>query len=129
MNEKWRPIKGFEGLYEVSTLGRIRSLERTVKREKRGTITWPDIILKPQMTTAGYPFVKLCKDYEKSNHLIHRLVCSAFLDNPEKKPHVNHKNGVRGDSYLLNLEWVTPSENIRHYHQVLKPMRARQRLI
>lgn len=103
-NEIWKPIKGFEGKYLVSDLGRIKSLpNRTRKTE---------LILKPQNQT--YSFIDLCKDGKVKKMTIHRIVAMNFLDNPEDKPQVNHINGDKLDNRVVNLEWSTRSENVKH---------------
>tara|TARA_R110000868_G_scaffold61031_1_gene185636 strand:- start:26 stop:529 length:504 start_codon:yes stop_codon:yes gene_type:complete len=68
----------------------------------------------PQKATAGYQYVTLCKNGTRRNRFIHRLVAQVFIENPENKLEVNHKNGNKYDNNLSNLEWVTPSENIKH---------------
>ena len=101
--EKWVSIKGYEGLYEVSDMGRVKSLK--FGKEK---------ILKPENHTFGYYRVILCKDGINKKYRVHRLVCLNFLDNPENKPQVNHKNGDKKDNRLENLEWCNNSENQKH---------------
>lgn len=109
--EKWKDIEGFEGYYQVSTLGRVKSLSRTSIR--RGRI-YPqkESVLKMQVTQ--YPSVMLQKDGKKRRINIHRLVASAFIHNPQNKPMVNHINGIKTDNRVENLEWVTQRENEDH---------------
>lgn len=97
----WKDIEGYEGLYMVSTLGRIWS-------------NYTKKILKPQMTKDGYLRVCLFNDGKYKWHYIHRLVAQAFLENTENKPCINHINTVRSDNRLENLEWVTYKENSNH---------------
>lgn len=99
--EAWKDVPGYEGLYKVSTGGNVRSL-----------IT--NKILKEGLNNRGYLSVKLYKDKSKSTVAIHRLVAKTFKINLENKPDVNHKNGIKTDNRLVNLEWVTEKENIRH---------------
>ena len=108
--ENWLPVQGFEGLYEVSDQGRVRSLKRATTSGK---------ILKPMTLWNGYQKVCLCKGNKKATKVVHRLVAIAFIDNPDNKPEVNHKNGVRDDNRAANLEWVTRSENELHAYAVL----------
>ena len=104
-NEKWRAIQGFEGLYEVSSLGRVRSLTRHK-------------VMK-QWTNHGYSYVSLQNGKAKSGHRVHRLVAAAFIPNPEGKQTVNHLNGNKQDNRVSNLEWATYSENELHSIRVL----------
>lgn len=76
-------------------------------------------ILKQQTGTGGYLRVCLCKDNVKETKTVHRLVADAFIQNPERKPEVNHKNGIRTDNTVENLEWVSRSENELHAYRVL----------
>ncbi len=100
--EKWLPVSGYEGLYEVSDTGRIRSLFRYKKE------------LKPCHSTNGYLYVQLFKGKKGKNHFIHRLVANAFIENPDGKPFVNHKDETRTNNCVDNLEWVTNVENCRY---------------
>ena len=100
--EIFLPIKGYEGLYEVSTLGNVRNA-----RSKR--------VLKPRPNEkSGYLLVALYKNGIAKGHSIHRLVAERFLINPLNKPQVNHKNTIKTDNRASNLEWSTRSENIQH---------------
>lgn len=108
--ENWVPIDGYEGLYEVSDAGMVRSLKRTTTSGR---------VLSQRAGTGGYLNVCLCKDNRKKTFVVHRLVARAFLDNPEGKSEVNHKNGIRTDNRVENLEWVTRSENEKHAYEVL----------
>lgn len=115
-DERWRWVVGYEGLYMVSDQGRVMSVPKP---------THYGHIMKQRKTWAGYMVVCLCKNNVKKNGVIHRLVATAFLDNPENKEEVNHKNGVRDDNRVENLEWATRSENEQHAYHVLgkKPNR------
>lgn len=98
--EQWKPITGFEGYYEVSDLGRIRSINRIVKNR-----LFTGIILKPvNNTTGGYPFVCLIKNGKRRSLKIHKLVARAFIPNPLNLPHVNH-TGEKSDNRAIKLEW------------------------
>lgn len=108
MVEIWKDIKGYEGIYQVSDLGRVKSLNYN----HHGM----EAILKPSNRGNGYLFVVLCINKIKTNYLVHRLVCESFLPNPENKRTVNHKNGIKTDNRLDNLEWATHHENNKHAH-------------
>lgn len=108
--EEWRSVGGYEGLYEVSSEGNVRSLfgwdgHRKVERKK---------ILKPSMSTTGYWKVKLVKNGIRKDHKIHRLVALAFLKKEEGKDVVNHKDGNKLNNSIKNLEWCTTQENANH---------------
>lgn len=125
-NEIWKPIKGFENSHEVSNMGRVRSLDRTdaMGRHIRGKV------LCNVQQTSGYYSLWISFHGKNRRYLVHRLVADAFVDNPESKPHVNHKNGIKTDNRAENLEWVTRSENIKHSYEYLgrvSPMKGNHR--
>ena len=115
MEEIFKDIVGFEGYYEVSNLGRIKSLWFGKER-----------ILKPAKNSNGYLFVNLCKDKEKHKKLVHRLVTQAFIPNPENKKEVDHINTIKDDNRVYNLRWASKSENqnnpltLKHYSNAKK---------
>lgn len=96
--ETWKPIADYVGLYEVSNKGRVRNL-------KTGRI------LKPKNNRRGYLFVGLHKNGAVKNRYIHRLVAQAFIPNPNKLPEVNHKDEIRTNNKLDNLEWISHRDN------------------
>jgi hypothetical protein len=115
----WKPVVGYEGFYEVSDEGQLRSVDRYVKYPKGGMMLRRGRPMKLNTNRHGYVDVKLGKDGVEKSHLVHRLVAQAFLDNAEDKPQVNHKNGNKGDNRLENLEWSSLSENRLHAFRVL----------
>jgi len=127
--EVWKDIEGYEGYYQVSNKGRVRSLDRKIKTRNRWgkhTRLQKGKILKPAPDDYGYLGVGLCVDSNSVTKPIHRLVAEAFVDNPENKPQVNHIDGVKKHNNVDNIEWVTCSENIIHSFKMgmSKPMQG-----
>ena len=110
--EIWKDIENYEGLYQVSNLGRVKSLERDVYRQN-GTFHYHagGKILAPVLDRGGYQYVHLSKNGRVKKESVHRLVAMAFLPNPENKRQVNHKNEVKTDNTVSNLEWCTSKYN------------------
>lgn len=106
MGEEWRDIECFEGLYQVSDLGRVKSFHGKTPR-----------ILKQATTPNGYRIVCLMKDGIKTMVTIHRLVAEAFIPNMDNKPDINHMNGNKTDNRVSNLEWATRAENVLHAYE------------
>lgn len=118
MIEIWKDIPGYEGLYQISNYGNVRSMNYN---KKVGNIKE----LKPNTTRDGYLEVHISKDSKRRYFLIHRLVAQAFIDNPDNKPQVNHIDGDKSNNNVSNLEWVTNGENQRHaYDNGLKSARG-----
>ncbi len=113
--ERWVDIAGYEGFYQISDLGNIKSLGRMSPHNLGGERFLPERILKVNPDADGYVRSVLWHPKKKpKGFAVHRLVCQAFLPNPENKKHVNHKNMIRHDNSLDNLEWCTASENNIH---------------
>lgn len=112
-NEIWKPIKGYETLYSVSNLGRVRSEPRYV-RCTGGFRFKPDTILRPYDNGNGYLATHFHINGKRTVHYIHRLVADAFIENPYSKPEVNHLDYNRKNNCAWNLEWCTDSENTRY---------------
>lgn len=105
MNEVWKSIKGYEGLYEVSNLGKVRSTQKTLKpTEHNGK--------------QSYLYVTLSKNGVTHKFFVHRLVADAFIVNPENKKQVNHIDGNPQNNHVGNLEWVTNAENTLHAYKI-----------
>lgn len=118
MNEIWKPICGYEGLYEVSNTGNVRRLE-TLSAEKsrygkRREVRHKSRLLKPGKTAAGYLLVVLCGESGQKSHMVHRLVAAAFCDKKEGCNVVNHIDNHRTNNRADNLEWCTQKDNVRH---------------
>ena len=113
MTEIWLPIENYENLYEVSNLGRVRRLESFVTNKNGVKQKFPGKILKPR-ANKGYLMVTLCKNGVCRDFLLHRLVATAFIPNPDKKPQVNHLSEDKLNNSVENLEWCTAKENINY---------------
>jgi hypothetical protein len=103
--EVWRDIQGYEGLYQVSSHGRVKSLKRGGR------------LVVLTISKFGYQCISLYKKYHRLPVKVHRLVAEAFIPNTENKSQVNHKDGNKTNNHYSNLEWVTPSENISHAYK------------
>jgi len=115
MNEQWLPVIGYEGSYEVSNFGNIRSLTRVVSNGTHGAYTKPGRYISKQTTKKGYKVVHLCKNGTERRKSVHSLVLEAFFGSrPSDRHQCNHKDGVKANNILDNLEWCTPSENRIH---------------
>lgn len=109
--EEWRDIPGYEGMYQVSDQGRVKSLEKTVPNKWPRVCTYHEKVLKPNRNKQGYLRIHVCKLGEKKHLSIHRLVASAFLSEYTEKKPVDHLNGICGDNRLSNIRMATQSEN------------------
>lgn len=125
MEEIWKDIEGYEGQYQVSTLGRVRSVERQV-RKWNGFKTIRESFLKQKLGKNGYVQVTLCKDGRMKTYLVHRLVAKAFIPNPQNNPQIDHINTIKTDNRVENLRWVTRKENSNNL-LTLKHMSERQK--
>ncbi len=111
--EIWKPIKGYEGLYCISSKGRIKK-EDTFINNKYGGLSLYKSKIYVKKPTKNYRMVNLTKDGTLLVIGIHRLVALNFIPNPHNKPFINHKNGIKWDNRVENLEWCTQKENVHH---------------
>ena len=114
MEEVWKAIEGYEGIYEVSSLGRVRSIDRDIYQVGR----WGKVMkvrqpgkMIAQHANNGYKRVALYRDGQGKWSFVHRLVATAFVPNPDDKPYINHKDENRSNNVPENLEWCTMAEN------------------
>lgn len=111
--EEWRDIPGYEGIYQVSDQGRVRRIAKKIGATK-------GYVFQSRINRHGYRILDLRKDGVQTTHQVHRLVMLAFAGEPPTHKHqVNHMNGIRHDNRLVNLEYVTASENLLHSYYVL----------
>lgn len=127
--EQWRPANGFEGVYEVSSLGRVRSLTHTIRRADGGEWTYRGRVLKAGPTTKGYLFVTFSRGAERHMRKVHRLVLEAFVGPCPEGMEGCHNDGDKTNNQISNLRWDTRSANAkdRVKHGTQNSFTARER--
>lgn len=111
MSEQWRAVVGYEGLYEVSSTGRVRRLAGISEGKHKYPVKAREL---KQSRRNGYPFLALCKAGKPKREYVHRLVAEAFIPNPDNLPCVNHKDETRTNNNVENLEWCTKKYNVNY---------------
>lgn len=120
---------GWEKSYEVSSFGRVRTIARVVTKSNGGRQPLRARIKRQSLSSKGYPLTSLKEGNRHQTARVHRLVAMAFIPNPENLPAVNHKDAVKANNHVGNLEWVTEPVNRRHAFGLgLWPSRAKKKL-
>ena len=129
--EYWVPIPNYEGYYEISTIGNIRSIKRSILTKSGYLKPEKERIITQRISNKGYSTVTLSKNGQSKSQHVHRLLAQAFIPNPENKATVNHLNGDKLDNRIENLEWATYSENAIHAYKsgLYKSNERKRRLI
>ena len=118
MNEKWKPVVGYEGFYEVSDTGKIKTLGRTIQQKDGRTRTIKSKVMKDRTNNRGYHIISLNTGNSKKDHLVHRLVAMAFLPNPDNLEQVNHIDGNKDNNSVSNLEWCDQTHNMKEAYKL-----------
>lgn len=114
IKEDFMPIIGYEDIYEVNRLGQVKSISRNTIQKNGKNYLIKERIMKPQIDSTGYIVFGLRENKTTNKVYLHRIISELFIPNPDKKPCVNHKNGVKHDNRIENLEWCTYKENNNH---------------
>jgi hypothetical protein len=116
VEEIWKPIEGYEGLYEVSNLGRVRSLEF----RNNHSVSKRTKFISATDNGHGYLIVGLRKEAKRKNYYVHRLVAKAFIPNPDNLPVIDHIDHDRSNNVATNLQWITQGDNVRRSRHLMR---------
>lgn len=114
MIEIWKDIPSYEGYYQASNLGKIKSLKRIIMRKDGKPYLQKEQLLKPGRNRKGYLHCNLTKNFKQTNISVHRLVAITFIDNPNNLPQINHIDGNKENNSVDNLEWISNYDNMQH---------------
>ena len=120
MKEVWKDIPGYEGIYQVSILGRVKSFDRVVIRKNKPEYVLSGKVLKHHDNGKGYKTVSLCKNGKPKTTYIHRLVAELFVPNPNNLPEINHKDENKANNKANNLEWCSAKYNKNYGNRAKK---------
>lgn len=120
MKEIWKDIPDYEGIYQASNLGKIKSLPKNIKMPKGGYRKQKEKFLKFSIDKDGYFKTTICKNKKPKTYYVHRLIAKTFIKNKENKSFVNHIDGNKQNNCVNNLEWCTAKENVNHAIHILK---------
>lgn len=124
--EIWKDIEDYEGLYQISNMGRIKRLSRKSTDKNGNTSILKEKMLKQHLTKIGYLDISLTKNKKQKHYYVHRLVGFAFIPNPKNKKTINHKNEIKTDNRVENLEWMTQAENNVYGTKIEKAVKKRE---
>ncbi len=117
LSEEWRPIPGFEGIYEASNLGRIKRLRRVLVHNYGGDRILKEKLPAFRISGNGYYRIRLTFNKQKTFHFVHRLIAAAFMPCNDPSKQINHKDCNKFNNCIDNLEWVSGSENMKHAYR------------
>ena len=127
-NEIWKDIKGYEGLYQISNMGRVKSLSKQWVA-RNGIKHHKEKILKIAIGKRGYYTVNLCKNKIRKSKYVHQLIAEAFIPNPNNWLYINHKDLNKTNNKIENLEWCTHKENMQHAWKNSKQLHNRKKKV
>lgn len=123
-NVVWKDIQGYEGYYQINNIGEVRSLDRHITHSNGSRFRYKGRMMTPWINSSGYYEIRLSKNGNTKSLKVHRLVAIAFIPNPHGLPEVNHKNEIKTDNYVGNLEWCTSEYNINYGKRSVKAKKS-----